>query len=217
MRRALTLEEREEIAVGRERGEGVREIARRIGRVPSVVSREIRRNSSTGCYRVFTAHRRAVERGRRSQQRRLDGELVLRERVLADLRYGRTPNQIAGRLKLEAADGTVALTEGSLPAGRGHDLARSRLHLDLRAAQGRTGPPGRDAARLPYRERPPTQARRLQGRPDRRDAFDPRPSRRSTRPPGPRPLGRRPCDTMPHGRLPSARARPGPRPRRAAD
>lgn len=43
--------------------------------------------------------------------------MVLRQRVLADLRHGRTPNQIAGRLKLEAADGTVAVMEGSLPAG----------------------------------------------------------------------------------------------------
>ncbi|WP_206188899.1 helix-turn-helix domain-containing protein [Streptomyces hirsutus] len=43
VRRPLTLKEREEIAVGRARDEGVREIARRIGRDPSVVSREIRR------------------------------------------------------------------------------------------------------------------------------------------------------------------------------
>ncbi|MFC5959818.1 IS30 family transposase [Streptomyces pratens] len=117
VRRPLTLEEREEIAVGREPGEGVREIARRLDRDPSVIGRELRRNSSTRGYRASTAHRRATERSRRPQQRRLERELILRERVLADLRYGRTPNQIAGRLKLEAADGTVAVMEGSLPAG----------------------------------------------------------------------------------------------------
>ncbi|MFB9574287.1 helix-turn-helix domain-containing protein [Streptomyces yanii] len=44
VRRPLTLEEREEIAVGRARGEGVREIARSIGRNLSVISREVCRN-----------------------------------------------------------------------------------------------------------------------------------------------------------------------------
>ncbi|MFC5952927.1 transposase, partial [Streptomyces pratens] len=113
----MTLEEREEIAVGRARDEGVREIARRIGRDPSVVSREIRRNSSRRGYRASTADRRAAQRRRRPQRQVLNTDLVLRERVLADLRYGRTPNQIAGRLKLECADASVALMEGSLPAG----------------------------------------------------------------------------------------------------
>ncbi|MFI5987514.1 helix-turn-helix domain-containing protein [Streptomyces sp. NPDC051555] len=115
-RRPLTVEDREEIAVGRARGEGVREIAGRIGRDPSVVSREIRRNASQRGYRAMTAGKRAAGRRRRPQRRLLDGNMVLRQRVLADLTRGRTPNQIAGRLKLEAADGTVALMEGSLPA-----------------------------------------------------------------------------------------------------
>lgn len=118
VRRPLTIEEREEIAVGRARGEGVRQIARRLGRSPSVVSREIRRNSSQRGYRAATAHRRAADRRRRPQQRALERDLLLRERVLADLRHGRSPNQIAGRSKLEAADDTVGLMEGSLPAGK---------------------------------------------------------------------------------------------------
>ncbi|MFE9921105.1 transposase [Streptomyces sp. NPDC005774] len=117
VRRPLRLEECEEIAVGRERGEGVRGTARRLDRAPSVISRELRRNSSTRGYRASTAHRRAAERSRRPQQRCIERELILRERVLADLRYGRTPNQIVGRLKLEAADGTVAVMEGLLPVG----------------------------------------------------------------------------------------------------
>uniref|UniRef100_UPI003A4C8254 helix-turn-helix domain-containing protein n=1 Tax=Streptomyces TaxID=1883 RepID=UPI003A4C8254 len=54
-RRPLTLEEREEIAVGRARSEGVRAIGRRLGRCPSVVSREIGRNSSQRGYRASTA------------------------------------------------------------------------------------------------------------------------------------------------------------------
>jgi IS30 family transposase len=111
------VQDREEIAVGCARGEGVREIAGRIDRDPSVVCREIRRNASQRGYRATTAQRRAAERRRRPQQRLMERDMVLRQRVLADLRHGRSPNQIAGRLKVEAADGTVGLMEGSLPAG----------------------------------------------------------------------------------------------------
>ena len=43
--RCLTLPQREEIALGRARGESIRVIAAGIGRSPSTVSRELRRNS----------------------------------------------------------------------------------------------------------------------------------------------------------------------------
>lgn len=39
--------EREEIALLRVRGHGVRELARRLGRAPSTLSRELRRNAAT--------------------------------------------------------------------------------------------------------------------------------------------------------------------------
>lgn len=45
--RFLSFSEREEIAVLRAEGHGVREIARRIGRDPATVSREVRRNAGT--------------------------------------------------------------------------------------------------------------------------------------------------------------------------
>src|SRR3954451_12916626 len=45
--RYLSFPEREEIAMLRARGAGVREIARRLGRDPSTVSRELRRNAAT--------------------------------------------------------------------------------------------------------------------------------------------------------------------------
>src|SRR3954451_4889343 len=45
--RYLSFPEREEIATLRARGVGVREIARRLGRDPSTVSRELRRNAAT--------------------------------------------------------------------------------------------------------------------------------------------------------------------------
>jgi transposase-like protein len=45
--RYLSFPEREEIATLRAQGAGVREIARRLGRDPSTVSRELRRNAAT--------------------------------------------------------------------------------------------------------------------------------------------------------------------------
>ena len=45
--RYLSFEEREEIAIFHAQGHGVREIARRIGRAPSTISRELRRNAGT--------------------------------------------------------------------------------------------------------------------------------------------------------------------------
>ena len=45
--RYLSFAEREEIALMRARGDGVREIARALGRAPSTISRELRRNAAT--------------------------------------------------------------------------------------------------------------------------------------------------------------------------
>jgi IS30 family transposase len=44
--RYLSFGEREEISILFARGAGVREIARRLGRCPSTISRELRRNGS---------------------------------------------------------------------------------------------------------------------------------------------------------------------------
>ena len=65
--RYLCFAEREEIAILRAQGAGVRDIARRVRRAPSTVSRELRRNAATRSggleYRASTAqwhsHRRA--------------------------------------------------------------------------------------------------------------------------------------------------------------
>jgi IS30 family transposase len=45
--RSLSFAEREEIAILRAQGHGVREIARRLKRAPSTISRELRRNAAT--------------------------------------------------------------------------------------------------------------------------------------------------------------------------
>ncbi len=70
--RFLSQDERFEIADLRREGLSVREVARRLGRGPSTVSRELRRNASRGGYRPFEAHRHATLRRGREHRRRLD-------------------------------------------------------------------------------------------------------------------------------------------------
>lgn len=117
MRRVLSFGDGVEIAVGVRAGRSVSEIAVSIGRDKSVVSREIRRNSGRRGYRPVGAHEKAARRRRRPQTRKVDGDVVLRERVLGDLGRGRTPRQIAGRLGAEASDPVLRPLEGAVPAG----------------------------------------------------------------------------------------------------
>ena len=58
--RFLSQDERIEIADLRSAGLGIRQIADQLGRAPSTVSRELRRNASAAGYRPFEAHRRAT-------------------------------------------------------------------------------------------------------------------------------------------------------------
>ena len=68
----LSLEEREEIAIGLENGMKQGEIALRIGRSPSTISRELQRNSPslrTVKYRANRAQMRADERKEQKNKR----------------------------------------------------------------------------------------------------------------------------------------------------
>jgi hypothetical protein len=100
--RCLTLTQREEIALGRARGESIRVIADTIGRSPSTVSRELRRNTDgLGRYRATAAHVLAYRRASRPKPAKLVTNLVLRDKVEADLAKKYSPEQIAGRLKVD--------------------------------------------------------------------------------------------------------------------
>jgi IS30 family transposase len=83
--RYLSFAEREDIALLRARGVGVREIARQMGRDPSTVSRELRRNASTRTYRLeykaSTAQWHAERRARRPKVAKLIGNEQLRAYV----------------------------------------------------------------------------------------------------------------------------------------
>jgi len=83
--RYLSFAEREDLACFRAEGAGVRAIARRLGRSPSTISRELRRNAATRGgklqYRASTAQWKAERAGRRPKVAKLAGNLVLREYV----------------------------------------------------------------------------------------------------------------------------------------
>ncbi len=97
----LSIEEREEIAHWLAAGHSVRQIALRVGRSPSTVSRELARNiwPSPRRYRPYPAHIQAAARARRSRPRKLAAGTPLRAVVCELLRQDYSPGQIAGRLK----------------------------------------------------------------------------------------------------------------------
>ena len=100
--RCLTLAEREEIALGRARRDSIRTIAAGIGRSPSTVSRELSRNADgLGRYRATSAHALAYARASRPKPAKLATNQPLRDKVEADLAKKYSPEQIAGRLKVE--------------------------------------------------------------------------------------------------------------------
>jgi transposase, IS30 family len=98
------LAEREEIAVGRAAGESMRQIARRLGRSPSTISRELRGNACAESCRATTAHVRASERVSRSKPAKLVTNRRLRAIVKDDLAKRYSPEQIAGRLRRRFPD-----------------------------------------------------------------------------------------------------------------
>src|SRR5450830_1555364 len=89
----LTVADRVEIVQGLKAGWSIRVIAGHLDRSASVVSREVRRNSTKTCgYRLVHADCAAERRRRRPQVGKVAGDEVLRSWVLADLGRSRTPH-----------------------------------------------------------------------------------------------------------------------------
>jgi IS30 family transposase len=95
----LSLEERHTIAELRRSGCSIREIAARLDRSPSSVSRELRRNveGPRASYQPVYAHKQT--RARRWSGSRLARNPELRETVLGYLAQGYSPAQVCGRLE----------------------------------------------------------------------------------------------------------------------
>ncbi|KAA9005117.1 MULTISPECIES: IS30 family transposase [Sphingobium] len=96
---ALSLAEREEISRGLSVSEPLRAIARRLGRAPSTISREVRRNGGLARYRATTSDQAAWDRALRPKPCKLACSPPLARAVSAKLRRKWSPEQIAGWLR----------------------------------------------------------------------------------------------------------------------
>lgn len=167
--RALTLSEREEVSRGLCAGDSMRSIAMALGRSPSTISREIKRNGGRRRYRASTADRAAWDRARRPKRCKLALNRALARIVAKKLKALWAPEQIAGWLKHQYAHDesyqvsheTIYRTlfiqaRGALKKEllqhlrRPRVMRRSRHHSQK--AQGR----GRICNAVTIRERPPS-------------------------------------------------------------
>lgn len=127
--RYLSFAEREEIALLRAEGHGVREVAGCLGRAASTISRELRRNAATRGgeldYRATTAQWHAERAARRPKRAKLTANPALRCYVqdrLAGLVCRPGGHTISGP---RCPGGSGGTDDGSTGAGRGRG-ARSR-------------------------------------------------------------------------------------------
>jgi len=103
--RFLSQDERIEIADLRQAALSVREIALKVGRTPSTISRELRRNASgRRGYRPFEAHRMATARRVRDHRRRVETNIELRELIAELLTQRWSPQQISRHLRRQFPD-----------------------------------------------------------------------------------------------------------------
>lgn len=98
----LGLKDREEISRGIWAEEKFADIARRINRPASTVSREVWQNVKySWCYRAERANEQALGRRGRCRQKKLDGNHKLRGYVYKKLRSEWSPEEIAKRVRRE--------------------------------------------------------------------------------------------------------------------
>jgi IS30 family transposase len=97
--RYLSWAEREEIAALNHAGHGVRDIARRLGRNPGTISRELGRGATRWGYRASVGQVTADQARVAPRAAKLATNLRLRSEVQARLTRRDSPEQIAGRLK----------------------------------------------------------------------------------------------------------------------
>jgi len=100
----LSLSQREEIRAGIAAGESFRSIARRLGRAPSTISREVGGVRRRASYRATRADDRACLEALRPKPAKLACNPRLRRVVVAMLKKHYSPQQISAKLKLDYPD-----------------------------------------------------------------------------------------------------------------
>ena len=100
----LTVEERDSLAQLRHEGANQQEIARAVGRSPSTISRELRRNRTGGEYYAAQAQRESERRRRERPLARKMDDPRINQAVRSGLAHEWSPEQIAGRMNQQHPD-----------------------------------------------------------------------------------------------------------------
>jgi transposase, IS30 family len=149
--RRLGLEEREEISRGLACGDSCAAVARRLGRPTSTVSREVNARGGRDGYRAAQAQRAACRAARRPKRHKLATDRRLAGMVERRLVKRWSPEQIAGRLRLEHPDDPrwwvshEAIYQSLYVQGRGG--LRAELTEALRTGRARRRPKGPNPGR----------------------------------------------------------------------
>lgn len=166
---ALSLSEREEISRGVVAGRSRRSIAASLGRAPSTVSREIRRNGGCRGYRASHADQAAWDQAHRPQSCKLAQNHALARIVAQKLKMLWSPEQIAGWLKSTYPDDenyqvshetiyrTLFIqTRGALKQELLQHLRRTRVMRRSRLYTQKRDDHGRISNTVSISERPPS-------------------------------------------------------------
>jgi IS30 family transposase len=165
--RVLSLEEREEISRGLAEGVSLSEIATRLGRAPSTVSREVSHNGGRANYRALRADRRAWELARRPKPAKLLTCPRLAREVERLLEERFSPRQISHWLaRSHPSDPERRVSHETIYQSlyvQGRGALRAELHQALRTGRAIRKPQARSAikrkSRIPdmvlISERPP--------------------------------------------------------------
>ncbi|MCG8004232.1 MAG: IS30 family transposase [Candidatus Thiodiazotropha lotti] len=164
---ALTLTEREEISRGIVTARSIRSIAASLGRAPSTISREIKRNGGHRGYRASQAEQAAWDRANRPKTCKLVEKRTLARIVASKLQLEWSPEQIAGWLKLTYPDdehyqvshetiykSLFIQARGALKKELLQHMRRTRMMRRSRHHTQKTGDHGRITDTVSIRERP---------------------------------------------------------------
>jgi IS30 family transposase len=167
--RSLSLSEREEISRGLVTGRSLRSMASELGRAPSTISREIKRNRGRRYYRAHQADDAAFERAKRPKACKLAQNRQLACEVARKLRDLWSPEQIAGWLKYTYPDdenyqvshetiykSLYIQARGALKKELLQHLRRKRMMRHGRGHTQKTPTHGRIKDMVSIRERPPS-------------------------------------------------------------
>lgn len=136
---ALDLAEREEISRGLALQLSCQAIAARLGRAPSTIARELRRNGGRGVYRAHAAQRRARREALRPKPAKLEQCFRLREVVEAKLALKWSPEQISRWLRVAfPADPEMRVSHETIYMSlfvQGRGALRHELHRVLRTGR----------------------------------------------------------------------------------